>query len=102
MATGERCDVCGALGADEAALQRSARPDDDTHLPGAARRLELVRDLDPHGGRTRHLLRCPACRSFFLYRTDYTYLVGGWTEDEEFLTRLRDAEAAAYLAAPAG
>lgn len=90
------CRCCGELASSEYATRKNGWPEDDSFLPGAAQRLELVRDLDPHGGRTRHLQRCPMCGAWFLYRTDYTFLAGG-TEDEEFLDRIDAAEAARLL-----
>lgn len=91
------CATCGSLPASSYALQKYGWPEDDTRLPDAAGKLVLVKDLAPHGARTRHLKRCPACGAWFLYRTDYEFLVNG-SEDEEFLDRLTDAEAAAHLA----
>lgn len=37
------------------------------------------------------LLRCPTCGAWFLYRSDYEYLVSG-TEDEQWLERLTGAQ----------
>ena len=36
------------------------------------------------------------CGTYYLYRTDYEYLVNG-SEDEEYLTRLTEEQAAGYL-----
>jgi hypothetical protein len=92
------CEICSALPDEEYAFSKYGWPAEDTSLPGAASRLEVARDLDPHGGRRKEVRRCPACGRYYLYRTDYTFLAGG-SEDEEFLTRLTDAEAQALLAA---
>lgn len=91
------CPCCGELASSEFAQQKYGWPEDDSHLPGAALQLELVRDLDPHGGRSKHLKRCPLCRAWFLYRSDYTFLAGG-SEDEEYLDRIPDEEAERLLA----
>jgi hypothetical protein len=90
------CGTCGSLPDEDYGFQKNGWPADDTHLEPAASKLELVKDLDPHGGRTRHLQRCPECGTYYFYRTDYEFLAGG-TEDEQFLSRLTDAQAAKYL-----
>jgi hypothetical protein len=90
------CATCGSLLDEEYAFQKNGWPADDSHLPAAAGKLELVKDLNPGGGRDKHLMRCPECGTYYHYRTDYEFLVGG-TEDEQFLTRLTDAQAEAYL-----
>jgi hypothetical protein len=41
--------------------------------------------------RVARLLRCPTCGAWFLYRSDYEYLVSG-TEDEQWLERLTGAQ----------
>ena len=91
------CPVCGELGAEEYARQKWGWPEHDTALPPAAGRLDTVRDLGSEGSRARELRRCPACGSWFLYRSDYEYLANG-SEDEQTLTRLGPDEAAALLA----
>ncbi|MBL8058202.1 MAG: hypothetical protein JNK29_15965 [Anaerolineales bacterium] len=94
------CGLCAELNDEEYALQKYGWEKDNTYLPAAAGRLTLVKDLRPHSGRTLHLQRCPQCGTYYLYRTDYEFLVNG-SEDEEFLSRLTDAQAAEYLR-PAG
>lgn len=96
MAAHDTCSLCGALAPEESAFQKYGWEENDTYLPAAAGHLMLVKDLKPHGSRKLQLQQCPACGTYYLYRTDYEYLVGG-TEDEEFLTRLTPDEAAAYL-----
>lgn len=91
------CSTCGTLQDEEYGFQKNGWPHDDTFLPAPAARLEIVKDLAPGGGRSKLLERCPACGTCYLYRTDYEFLVGG-TEDEQFLTRLTDEQAAEYLA----
>lgn len=91
-----QCNLCSQLDDEEYALQKYGWEEDNTYLPGAASQLALVKDLRPHGGRALHLKQCPQCGTYYLYRTDYEYLVNG-TEDEEFLTRLTDEQAAEYL-----
>lgn len=90
------CGLCSQMHDEEYAFQKYGWEQDNTYLPAAAGQLTLVKDLRPAGSRTLHLKRCPQCGTYYLYRTDYEYLVNG-TEDEEFLTRLTDEQAAEYL-----
>ena len=90
------CGLCGELADEEYASQKYGWPEHDTALPAAAHRLEVVRDLQPFDSRELQLRRCPQCGTYFLYRTDYEYLVNG-TEDEQRLSRLTPAQAAPYL-----
>jgi len=90
------CGTCAAMLDQEYAMQKYGWPADDTHLPPAASRLKIVRDFRPHDSRALQLRQCPECATYYLYRTDYEYLVNG-SEDEEFLTRLSADEAKPYL-----
>ena len=58
-----------------------------------------LRDFKQHSSRKLQLQQCPQCATYYLYRTDYEFLVNG-SEDEEELTRLTDEAAAEYLARP--
>jgi hypothetical protein len=69
-------------------------------LPAAAAQLRVLRDLRPYGSRKLQLQQCPECGTYYLYRTDYEYLVNG-SEDKEYVTRLTDQQAAEYLNRPA-
>jgi hypothetical protein len=89
------CAICSQLADQEYATQKWGREEDDTYLPAAAARLVIVRDLRPYGSRKLQLQRCLECGCYYLYRTDYEYLVNG-SEDEEFLTRLTAEQAAGY------
>lgn len=95
------CCICAALADEETAYQKYGWEENNTYLPAAADQLTLVHDLKPYSGRKLQLKQCPECGAFYLYRTDYEYLVNG-SEDEEFLTRLSSEEAAQYLPPPAG
>lgn len=55
--------------------------------------------MAPNGDRALQLQQCPECRAYYLYRTDYEFLVNG-SENDEYLSRLTDAEAAPYLTEP--
>ena len=59
-----------------------------------------MKDFKPYDSRALQLKQCPECGTYYLYRTDYEYLVNG-SEDEEVLTRLKPEEATEYLARPA-
>jgi hypothetical protein len=88
------------LSAEERAYQKYGWEENNTYLPKAASQLRLVRDFEPYHSRKLQLQQCPECANYYLYRTDYEYLVNG-TEDEEYLTRLTEEEAADYLQRPA-
>lgn len=90
------CHTCSTLADEETAYQKYGWEENNTHLPPAAGQLALVCDLKPYSSRQLQLKQCPECGTFYLYRTDYEYLVNG-SEDEEFLTRLSPEEAAKYL-----
>ena len=92
----ENCTICSQLGESQAARQKFGWEENGTHLPAAAADLVLVRDLQPGSSRELQLLQCPLCGTYYLYETDYEYLVNG-SEDDQTLRRLTSAEAAAYL-----
>lgn len=94
------CQVCSSLADEEVAYQKYGWEENNTYLPAAAGHLQVVLDLQPYGSRKLQLQQCPECGTYYLYRTDYEYLVNG-SEDEEFLTRLTDEQAAEYLDRPA-
>ncbi len=91
-----QCSICAQLADKESASQKYGWEEYNTYLPAAAGQLVLVRDLKPASSRKLQLQQCPECGVFYLYRTDYEYLVNG-SEDEEYLTRLSAAEAREYL-----
>lgn len=93
----ETCSICRGLRDEEYAAQKWGWEENDTHLPAACNELELVRDLSGCSSRKLQLQQCPECRTYYLYRSDYEFLVNG-SEDEEWLTRLTDEGAQAYLA----
>ena len=90
------CATCGTLNDSHYAFQKYGWEKDNSYLPAAANRLVLVHDLRPYSGRALQLQQCPECHTYYLYQTDYEYLVNG-SEDEQFLTRLTAEDAAAYL-----
>ncbi len=81
------CELCSGLSDEEHAYQKYGWEENNTYLPGAASQLKVVRDLRPSDSRKLQLQQCPKCGTYYLYRTDYEYLVNG-SEDEEHLTRL--------------
>lgn len=94
------CGLCASLLNEEYAFQKNGWPQDNTSLPAATHQLEVIKDFKPYDSRKLQLWQCPDCKTYYLYRTDYEFLVGG-TEDEEFLTRLTEAAAVEYLQRPA-
>ena len=92
----KRCKLCSGLQDQEYAHQKYGWEENDTHLPAAVSNLTVVRDFRPNDSRKLQLQQCPECRTYYLYRTDYEYLVNG-SEDEDFLTRLTAEQAAEYL-----
>lgn len=94
-----KCILCSSLGECETASQKFGAEEYNTQLPSAVSLLELVKDMRPTGSRERKVLRCPGCGAWFLYETDYEYLVNG-SEDEQTLARLSAEEAEKHLASP--
>jgi hypothetical protein len=90
------CSICSQLEDHEFGRQTHGRPEADTFLPDAARRLENIRELKPGSVRYTWLRQCPECATYYLHRTGYEYLASG-SDDEQFLTRLTDEQAAEYL-----
>ena len=95
-----QCDVCSSLSESEYGYSKYGWLDHAINLPDAFGSLVMVKNLKPLSGDRQLLLyRCPGCGAWFLYRSDYEYLTNG-TEDEQFLTRLSEEEAAEYLNRP--
>ena len=92
----KQCKTCSSLKDQENAYQKYGWEQDSTYLPAAARQLLVIVDLRPYGSRKLQLQQCPECGTYYLYTTDYEYLVNG-SEDEENLTRLTEEQAAEYL-----
>jgi len=93
------CPICSTLVDEEYAYQKYGADDGNTCLPAAADQLTILRDFAPYSSRKLQLRQCPECAQYYLYRSDYEYLVNG-SEDEEFLTRLSADQAAEYLNRP--
>ena len=91
-----RCSICSKLNDDEWGFQKYGWEEDNTYLPAAAGKLEVLKDFKPYSSRKLQLWQCPTCHTYYLYETDYEFLVNG-SEDEEHLKRLTDEEAARYL-----
>lgn len=93
------CSICSTLADEEAAYQKYGWEEQNTQLPAAAGKLNVVKDFRPYDSRALQLKQCPECDTYYLYRTDYEYLVNG-SEDEKYLTRLTTQQAAEYLTRP--
>ena len=94
--TNQPCRICGHLKEVESAYQKYGWEENDTYLPAEAGRLQLIRDIRPDSSRKLQLKQCPECGTYYLYQTDYEYLVNG-SEDEEHLVRLTPDQAGQYL-----
>lgn len=90
------CETCSSLQDQEYAYQKYGWEENDTYLPATASHLIIVRDFQPYSSRKLQLQQCPECGTYYLYQSDYEYLVNG-SEDEQHLTRLSQAQAADYL-----
>lgn len=90
------CSICSKLADKEFAMQKYGWEDDNTYLPAAANQLCEIFDFKPHSSRKKILKQCKECGAYYLYETDYEYLVNG-SEDEETLSRLSKKEAEEYL-----
>jgi hypothetical protein len=90
------CSICSKLANKEYAMQKFGS-EYSTSLPAAVNQLVLIVDLKPNDYREKKLKQCKECGAYYLYETDYEYLVNG-TEDEEIITRLSPEEADEYLA----
>ena len=95
-ASPKTCSICSRLKDTEYAFQKYGWEEDNTYLPAVAGQLTLVKDFKPYSSRKLQLQQCPECHTYYLYETDYEFLVNG-SEDEETLTRLSDEKAAEYL-----
>lgn len=92
-----KCPTCGPIGDYAWAQQKGGHEKDDTYLPGAAYQLTTVREIDPNARPTPSLKQCPDCKTYFLYTTEYEFLISG-SEDTETISRLSAEEARKYLA----
>ena len=87
------CEICAALGEYKYASQKGGEGDS---LPGAAASLRDVCEIIPGKNRTPVLQQCPSCQRYYLYETEYEYLVYG-SEESQSLSRLTDEDAEKYL-----
>jgi hypothetical protein len=94
-----RCSICSGLADYDIGFQKIGREEQATHLPDAADSLRVVRELVPNCNGVRQLKRCPECATYYLYREEYEFLIGG-SEDEQQLTRLTPEEATEHLKSP--
>jgi protein-arginine kinase activator protein McsA len=92
------CSICSQIADEETADQKHGDEENNTYLPVASHELKVIKDFT-YGSRQKQLKRCPECKTYYFYRTDYEFLIGG-SEDEEYLNRLTDAEAKKYLDRP--
>jgi hypothetical protein len=91
-----RCSICSRLSDHQTGFQKIGREEQATHLPDAADSLRVVRDLVPDCNGVRQLKQCPECATYYLYREEYEFLIGGG-EDEQQLTRVTPEKAIEHL-----
>jgi len=89
------CLVCGSLKDVETSFSKYGAPEYDRPLPPAASRLVIVPSFGQEDEEKSHVRRCPSCATLYGYRLTYEYHVNG-SEDEETLSRMTEAEAAAF------
>ena len=91
------CSICSQLGDWEQAEQHVQAEEGDTTLPEAAERLVFVRDFRPDQSRLS-LKQCPECKTYYIYRTVYEFLIGfGGSYDEQTLMRLSEEDSKEIL-----
>ncbi|MFH2040765.1 MAG: hypothetical protein ABIJ65_15140 [Chloroflexota bacterium] len=90
------CTICSQLADCESASQKVGWEQEATYLPPASKKLQIVKDFAPFSSRAKQLLQCPECDTYYLYTSDYEFLVNG-TEDSDLLTRLTNTKAKEYL-----
>ncbi len=90
------CSICSQLKDTEYAMQKYGSEEYNTYLPKEVWQLETIVNLNPGSSRECKLLQCPECKTYYLFDTDYEYLVNG-TEDEQTLKRLTHDEALKYI-----
>jgi hypothetical protein len=95
----QNCRICSQLKDYEYAIQTHGRPQEDSFIPKIAEQLKFVRSVQPDRGRHMSLNRCPECGTYYTYGSDHEYLATG-SEEEQFLNRRSDEEAASFLAQP--
>ena len=91
----DTCPICSQLKEVETSFHKYLAPDYDRPLPDAAARLQVVKWLEDEDSDRSQVRRCPSCARLYTYLLSSEYMVNG-SEDEETLTRLTPAEAAAY------
>jgi hypothetical protein len=90
------CNICSQLADYDIGFQKIGREGEETYLPAAAGSLQVVRELVPNCNGVRQLKQCLECATYYLYREEYEFLIGG-SEDEQQLTRLTPEEAVEHL-----
>lgn len=88
----DNCRICSNLKDFQRGDQKIGKEAEDTFLPPAADELKTIKTVT----RRREVKRCPECATFYLYETEYDFLIGG-SEDTQRLTRLTIEETASYL-----
>ena len=90
----ETCKICSQLADKQSAYQKCGDEENDTYLPKVMKKLKVINEWSRT--RDKQLLQCTICSTYYLYLTDYEFLISG-TEDEQHLTRLSDKETKKYM-----
>ena len=95
-----QCRICSQLKEYEHGFQKGGQEAEDTYIHQASNELKLVKMVDNEWyWRDTQLQQCPECKTMYIYRHSYEFLVYG-SEDEQELMRLTDEEANKYLEKP--
>ena len=93
------CSICAQLSDYHRGYQVRGSEKYDTFLPAAAASLKTVKELKPGDERRLDIQRCPECGTFYLFKTNFEFLIGG-SDEEQHLQRLTNDEAIRYAAHP--
>ena len=79
----QTCSICAEIPSYARAFQKGGQEQDDTYLPAQSAQLEFIEEIKS----SVYLRQCPECKTLYLYKTYYDFLVSG-SEDEQILIRL--------------
>ncbi|HCR72213.1 MAG TPA: hypothetical protein DIW23_12265 [Anaerolineae bacterium] len=88
------CSICSQIRDKESATEYVHQPENNTSFPEAVGKLKIARDIDTNF----ELRQCPECKTYYLYRSIYEFLVGfGGSYDEYILWRITDEMGKDYV-----
>ncbi len=88
------CSICSQIHDHESAVEYVQQPQSNTEFPPAVSKLKIAKEID-----TRlQLIQCPECKTYYLMRHIYEYLIGfSGSYDESILWRITDDMGKDYL-----